>query len=211
MKKYLEGLKTLWGDERGRALIKLGAYIIFIIIAVIYARSLYYSDSTSPNRVVDVMQKFQNKQVYTENVVLNGSTYFLKNEEIVTFSAAEKTYSIVDDKVFLLDNDVTSEFPISFWKMTPKVISELIKGKKTFYVTSYEDGTKDKAYQFSLAEFITKFEKIEVTGELLESENTVIVVLHEATNEIDKVVLDLSSYYRYLTNEIKEYKIEIHY
>ena len=54
MKEYIKSLKVLWSDERGRAIIKLGVYIIFMMIVVLYARSLYKVKSTPKKTPLEI-------------------------------------------------------------------------------------------------------------------------------------------------------------
>lgn len=213
MKKYFEMFKTIWGDERGRALIKLGLYLIFIIIVVMYARTIYNNQSTK-KELQTVFEKYINVKSYSENITVDDKTYLLTNmNNSISFKYESNSYLVSNNIVTLQENNEITDFEIFFWNITPSLIGRLINNKGTFYVTEYSDGTKDKAYRISLLDFIRNFNSNSLDIEFIEEipNEDIMIVINETKKEIKKVSLDLSSYYKLVTGLSKKYSIQIEY
>lgn len=213
MKKYFEMFKIIWGDERGRALIKLGLYLIFMIIVVMYAKSMY-SSNLAEKEVQTVFEKYINERTYSENITVDDKTYSLTNtNNFITFKYEADLYTVLDNTVTLQENNEIKDFEIYFWNITPSLIGNLIKNKETFFVTQYNDGTKDKAYKVSLLDFISKFNGSSLDVKFIEEipNEEIIVVINETEQYIKKVSLDLSSYYKLVTGISKKYNVQIEY
>lgn len=209
MKNYWETFKIIWNDTRGRALIKLVLYLAFAVLAVFYTRSLY-EDRVPSNPKPSVMQAYIEKGLYEELITVDGIDYSLAVEDLVRFNNGNEYYSILNGKVMCDNEDVTSKFDVHFWELTPKFIGNLVKDKVMFYETKYSDGSKETAYKISLNDFLLAYNELVPEGNEIDDEY-VTIVLHQTTEKVEKVTLDLSAYYKYKTENIKEYKIEIQY
>ena len=60
MKKFIELFKVLWNDDRGKALIKLGFYLVFMVFVVVYAQSIH-SRSESELKELTLIEKYAKK------------------------------------------------------------------------------------------------------------------------------------------------------
>lgn len=213
MKKYFEMFKTIWMDQRGRALIKLGLYLIFIIIVIMYARTIYSNEPTK-KEVQTVFEKYINDRTYSENITVDDKTYSLTNtNNYITFKYEADLYTVLDNTVTLQENNEIKDFELYFWNITPSLIGRLTNNKETFYVTQYNDGTKDMAYKVSLLDFIRNFDGSSLDIEFIEEipNEDIIIIINETKQYIKKVSLDLSSYYKVITGISKKYNVQIEY
>lgn len=215
MKRYIEFLKTMWRDEKGKALIKLSFYLIFIVIAVLYTRSLY-SDKyyTEPSKKEDeVMSEYVSRKYFTESITVDGILYLLEYGDEVLLSKDKDTYviDILNNMITLNGKNVAIDFKIPFWNLKPELIKKLINNREEFYITNFSDSSKEKGYKIPLNDFIRIFEDKTNSYEEINQDKNVMLTIHEQDKKIDKVSLDITEYYHSITNEIKDYKIEIKY
>ena len=79
MKDYFNRILVLWNDERGRALIKLGIYLIFMFFVVMYARGVY--DKGNHNSITTsktALETYIEKDRYKADVSVEGINSILR-------------------------------------------------------------------------------------------------------------------------------------
>lgn len=213
MKKYFELFLRLWNDDRGRALLKLGLYLIFIVFVVAYTRNVYNDTSKPLVPSQSILEKYIKLEKFEETITIENFNYKLSYGDKIIFSDDINNYEVIEDVIYLQGTNDIIPASVYFWNITPNLIGNLVNKKETFYVTNYNDGTKDKAYQISLVDFISKFKGINLEIEFLNqiSDETILIVIKETKDNIISVDLDLSSYYKLITGINKEYKIKIEY
>lgn len=213
MKEFFKTFKIIWDDERGRALIKLGIYLIFIVFVIMYTRDIYSKTQTNTSTKT-VLEKYMSEKIYTEKIKINNDLYTLTNDNgSIIFEYEDNSYLVNNNVVLKKDDNMIIDHDIYFWNITPNLIGNLVKNKETYYVTKYNDGITDKAYKVSLVNFISAFNGNETDIKYLEEipDTEFIIIVNETKDKINKVSLDLSSYYTLITGNEKQYNVEIEY
>lgn len=199
--KLFENIKILMSDKRGRALVKFGIYIVFIIFVVAYVRGL---NDTKPAQVKD---PFIEKTNYKEKVTFLENVYELTYDSSIKFSVNNEEYEVKDDVVYK-DGEIV-EFDFYFWNLTPNFIGNLVKNKEVYSETKYKDSSIEKTYEISLLEFVKSFK-----GKTLEldefEDDKVIVKIKKLNDEVVSVYLDLTNYYVFFDEDIK-LEVDIEY
>ncbi len=209
MREYIKSLKVLWSDERGRAIIKLGIYIIFMMIVVLYARSLYKVKST-PKKTA--LEAYGTTVVKEETIRINDDIeYQVTFKDRIKFFNDTKECTVYEETKYAC-GPIFEEAEIYFWNIKPKLIYSLVKDKKPKYTINYDDNkTTAKAYSVPLDEIVRYFKGAklvdleEVHGEVSE------VIITDNGTKVTKVAIDLSDYYFLATNKSEKYKVEIEY
>ena len=192
---FFEKIKVLMSDERGRALVKFGIYIIFIIFVVSYARGLAGKRAT---RVIE--DPYTAKKEYKEKITFLDNTYELTSDSSIKFLLNDEEYKVKDNVVYKDEEEV--EYDFYFWNLTPSFIGNLVKNKEVYAETKYKDSTIEKAYEISLLEFIKNFKG--KTLELEEFEDSkVIIKIKKLKDEVVSVYLDLTNYYALFDKNIR--------
>lgn len=200
--KLFENIKILMSDQRGRALVKFGIYIIFIIFVVSYARGLAGKNAT---RVIE--DPYTAKKEYKEKITFLDNTYELTSDSSIKFLLNDEEYKVKDNVVYKDEEEV--EYDFYFWNLTPSFISNLVKNKEVYSETKYKDSSIEKTYEISLLEFIKSFK-----GKPLEldefEDSKVIIKIKKLKDEVVSVYLDLTNYY-VLFDEDKKLEVNIEY
>lgn len=209
LKKVLETVKVLWSDARGRALIKLGLYIVFLAFVFIYIKELYRNAEPIKKALTtnEILEQYSNKENYMSKYSIGDKEYrYLKNQkQMVVISGV--TYYIEEDRLFdSRTNTIVdySEFP--FWTFTPNYINELILSGEELYSKNYKDGTKEISYLVSLSRYLDKDED----NSLLKDKNIEIVITIKE-EKITKTSIDLKDYYAYIGDTNTNSLINIEY
>ena len=215
--QFIETFKKVWADERGKALIKLGLYMLFAVFAVITAGATYRFNNQNDenNRPVNAMEKYVNLRAFSGNYIIGDKTY--------SFTSATKQIIKVEDFSYFVEDgklvnavDPTLETPVfvfKFWYLTPKFISDLIDNGEKSYTTTFSDESIESAYLVPLKYFASNY-----TGTILPIENDSIfnnksieIVTTERDKEIVKVKINLSTYYTLIDSQVTNYNVEIDY
>jgi len=216
---FIANFKKVWADERGKALIKLGLYILFAIFAVITAGATYRINNANndkhDNTPVDAMTVYKDLSGYAGSYIIGDNKY--------TFTSATKQiikigdyYYFAEEQKLVNNLDATLEAPtfdFKFWYLTPSFIYDLIKNGKQSYTTNYANGSVDTSYLVPLEYFASNYD-----GNVLSIENPSIlagknieIVTTKTENKIVKVKINLSTYYVLINDQIKNYNVEIDY
>ena len=193
--KLFENIKILMSDQRGRALVKFGIYIIFIIFVVSYARGLAGKNAT---RVIE--DPYTAKKEYKEKITFLDNTYELTSDSSIKFLLNDEEYKVKDNVVYKDEEEV--EFNFYFWNLTPSFISNLVKNKEVYSETKYKDSSIEKTYEISLLEFIKSFKGKPLELEEFE-DSKVIIKIKKLKDEVVSVYLDLTNYYVLFDEDIK--------
>ncbi len=215
----IANLKKVWADERGKALIKLGLYILFAVFAVFTASATYRLNNAdknnSNNTPVDAMTAYKDLSSYAGSYIINDNKY--------TFTSANKEIIKIGDYNYFVEGtnlvnslDATLEAPtfdFKFWYLTPSFVYDLIKNGEESYTTNFANGSVETSYLVPLKYFTSKYD-----GTVLAIENTSIlrdknieIVTTKTENKIVKVKINLSTYYVLINDQINNYNVEIDY
>lgn len=213
MKKIIENFKVLWMDERGRALIKLSAYLLFMVFVIMYARSIVHNPNNNEKTVKSSYEKFISQINYVADIKVDEEQISLTGGDITSFTYNEENYIVIDSKVTKNQIEAEDDFDIYFWKVTPKFIGEILTNREPEYTSNYKDGLVKKGYKISLYDFLEKHNISNVNVDDIETipDEYIEVVIEDAGNKIELVTLNLDSYYRFVTGENKSFSIEIKY
>lgn len=216
---FIANFKRIWADERGKALIKLGLYMLFAIFAVFTASATYRlnnADKNNPdNAPVDAITTYKSLSGFAGSYIVDNNEY--------TFTSATKQIIKIGDYYYfaegqnLVNNlDATLEAPtfeFKFWYLTPSFIYDLIKNGEESYTTNYANGSIETSYLVPLEYFASNYD-----GNILAIENTSIldgknieIVTTETEDKIVKVKINLSTYYVLINDQVKNYNVEIDY
>lgn len=212
MKKFINGFKILWNDERGRALIKLGAYILFIVFAIVYARTVNSAMIEAEGNRKTALELFTEKKSYLADIKYDGVDVSLIGGDIISFEYNGDPYTVVNSQL-LKNGENNSDFEIYFWEITPKLIGKLVDEREADYISNFKDGTIKSGYNITLYDFIKEFNGSVLNVSDIENipEDTITIVLEENDSKITKVILELDSYYKLVKNENKKFRIELKY
>lgn len=223
MKEKLDNFKVwfkkTWADERGKALIKLGLYCLFVLFATFTATATYkyYSneEKTENKTQLSAMEKYKQLNSYLATYVVNGVSYPYTSANKQIIKVNDVSYFIDADKLTnVLDSSLAApEFDFKFWYFTPTFIIDMIKNGSSEYTTSYTDGKKVEAYLVPLKYFATKY-----TGNVIATEDSSIfddknieILITEKDDTVTKVEINVTSYYAFINNLATNYNIEIDY
>lgn len=212
MKKFLEMIKVLWNDQRGRALIKLGIYMVFMTIVVLYARSLSSKNTETVKPKKSVFDSYAEMILKNEIITINDTKYEISfgNETILMDS--DNKYIISNNVVKTEANEII-ENKIYFWNITPKLIGNLIKDKEKYFETKYNDDTKEEGYKIKLSEFIRYFNGINLDDNSLENLDSkeILISIKQDQEKVISVNLDLTEYVKLILEDINLYNVKIEY
>lgn len=198
---FFESVKTLLSDKRGRALVKLGIYILFMAFVIMYVQ---VKNDRKPTKQTNINTP---KTTYSETIKFLDTEYELKsNDGIIRFSKDDHEYVVMDDEVYEGKNLVDFEF--LFWKLTPTLINDLTKDIEPYSETKYKDSTIEKTYYVSLIDFTKKFQDNNSLEEF--EDKDIIIKIKKKDSEIVSVYLDLTNYYYFLEQD-KNLEVEITY
>ena len=196
-----ETIKVLLSDKRGRAIVKLGIYMIFMAFVIIYIQ-------VRNDREHIEKENFNTpKTTYSETIKFLDYEYKLEsNDGIIRFFEGEHEYVVRGDEVY--EGKELVDFKFLFWNLTPTLIDDLTKNVEPYSETKYKDSTIEKTYYISLIEFTKKFIG---TNSLEEFEDKdIIIKTKKKDNEMVSVYLDLTNYY-YFFEQDKNLEVEIAY
>ena len=167
MRKILDNIKILLADERGRALVKLSAYLLFMFFVILYARMLVRNSDNEQN-LKTPYEKFISQIEYTADINYSGEEFSLIGGNITSFTYGEEQYIVVDSKL-KKDEIEVDDFEIYFWEITPKFIGKVLENKEPEYTSNYKDGLVKKGYKISLYEFLKNMFEVDILQDYQET------------------------------------------
>ncbi len=215
--EFIETFKKIWADERGKALIKLGLYMLFAVFAVITAGATYRinNQNNENNKPVNAMEKYINLKNFSGDYIIGDNKYSFTSATKQIIKVGTFSYFVEDGKL-VNAVDPTLESPVfefKFWYLTPTFISDLIDNGEKSYTTTFSDESIESAYLIPLKYFTRNY-----TGTILPIENDSIfnnknveIITTEKDKEIVKVKINLSTYYTLIDSQVTNYNVEIDY
>ena len=231
MKKFIESLKTakntfqmLWSNRRARAAIILTLYFFFFLFIIVSLRM-------RPNRPLSSQEKEDKEEVsfaemanyeydmtitYKSNIVTNmfvlSGTRYQEKHRLQTKDSLQPYY-VKDDGIYTVINGVESltslNYGINLYRLNPTLFSSMIEEADLQSTIEYENGT-EYLYQLPLSKFLSFYDP----NNLLLSTNLTSYILFQVTEKdgtIERVNLDLTSYYQLVDVNATSYMIDITY
>ena len=200
----VQKIKELWKNPKTHSLIVLAFWLIFIIIVIAFVRVT--TSSTTNTEYQNNLNSFSTINSYdfrykTNDLEINGKYY---NEAIVFYLNNKQYY--YKDKVYLIDDEIKTleDYDLNVLKITSKFLNNLTSG-----ITPSDNGFKQ--YIVPLDRFINLYEYDTALDLSKATTYNVIVNVYYKDDEINKVVLDLSSYYTFKEGKEISYPVTIYY
>lgn len=231
MKKFIESLRTakntfqvLWSNRRARAAIILTLYFFFFLFIIVSLRM-------RPDRPLSTQAKEDQNEVsfetmdnyeydmtitYRSNTVTNtftlSGTRYQEKHRLQTKDSLQPYY-VKDDGIYTVINGVESltslNYGINLYRLNPTLFSSMIEEADLQSTIEYENGT-EYLYQLPLSKFFSFYDP----NNLLLSTNLTSYILFQVTEKdgtIERVNLDLTSYYQLVDVNATSYMIDITY
>ena len=184
---FIESVKVLLSDKRGRALVKFGIYIFFMIFVIFYIKGMH------KEQPIIEEDPYISQTSYKENIKFLDKEYELEAyDSIIKFKNDTEEYT-VENGILYKDKEVI-EYEFYFWNLTPSFIGELVSNKEAYSETKYKDSSIETTYEISLEEFVKKFKCKPLLLDSYDDKN-VIVKIKKQEEKIVSVYIDLSNYY----------------
>lgn len=231
MKKFIESLKTakntfqvLWSNRRARAAIILTLYFFFFLFIIVSLRMrpdrpLSTQTKEDQNEVsFETMDNYEYDMTitYRSNTVANtftlSGTRYQEKHRLQTKDSLQPYY-VKDDGIYTVINGVESltslNYGINLYRLNPTLFSSMIEEADLQSTIEYENGT-EYLYQLPLSKFLSFYDP----NNLLLSTNLTSYILFQVTEKegtIERVNLDLTSYYQLVDVNATSYMIDITY
>lgn len=231
MKKLIESLKTakntfqmLWANRRTRAAIILTFYFFFFLFIIVSLRmrpdrplssqtkedKSEFSFATMDNYEYDMTITYRSNTV-TNTFLLSGTRYQEKHR--LQTQDSLQPYYVKDDGIYTVTNGVETltslNYGINLYRLSPTLFSSMIGEAELQSTIEYEDGI-EYLYQLPLSKFFSFYDP----NNLLLSTNLTSYILFQVTEKdgtIERVNLDLTSYYQLVDVNATSYMIDITY
>lgn len=215
--EFIETFKKVWADERGKALIKLGLYMIFAVFAVITAGATYRinNQNNENNKPVNAMEKYINLKNFSGDYIIGDKKYSFTSATKQIIKVGTFSYFVEDGKL-VNAVDPTLESPVfefKFWYLTPTFISDLIDNGEKSYTTTFSDESIESAYLIPLKYFTRNYKGtiLPIENDSIFNNKNVEIITTEKDKEIVKVKINLSTYYTLIDSQVTNYNVEIDY
>lgn len=209
LKKVRENLR----DPKKKSITLLCIYFIFFIFVFIVLNGGNDSQSevaipeldenSSVNSEISSYEYIYKLNINNQLIEVTGTLY--NNEEV--FDYQNKRYYKKDNTIYVLENELielTQPIDIDVSKYSYKFIEELINNSEFIEKTTYKDQKEKTTYNINIQKYF-ELNNEQIDCNLVDCVNTVIPIIVESSNNIDNVLIDLSSYYGYT------YTVEISY
>ena len=208
MKKILEDLK----DPKKKSIIMLVGYgVFFLFVFIIIATSNTIDNNAD---YTDYLEKRDNsiEKDNKDTNSINSYEYLCKvsdNEKINEVSGTktkDKNIFTMDGTTYSITDNEKQDIPINIEICNYNNIEYLLNERTAKETTTYEDGTSKLIYNINVKEY---FDYMKYTDKCIDIDcSNINIVLTLNKNEkgyIEKVIIDLNSYYKH------KYLIEINY
>ena len=207
-KSKFQILKELWQNPKTHAMVVLGLWLIFIGGLILFLKiSSIISMETPSNQLennIDPLKQFNDMKSYEFNYMsndlsLNGTVY---EDKYLLYLDNQRYYK--NKSLYKISNNIENSNEPEILKLNNKMIYSLIKDISPISNEQYD------SYLVPLINFIDTYEGITTNDYNLSSYNIVINV-YKKDDIINKVVIDLTNYYKYKGANIDNYILTINY
>ena len=217
--KFLKNKNKAYTKNKSIVLLSIyGVFFIFVFIMIAIGNSNInsnksykdYMEENDKNSQVDKLDdevtNYEYSYKITDNTnIIEVSGTKTKDKEIFTYNGL--SYYKQDNSIYL--NDVTKTLVTDDIFNTDiynyESINNLVKGKNTKEKTTYEDGTIKEMYSINSKEYFDYMKDDKCINIDCSNINIDITINRNSKNQIEKVNINLTSYYKY------NYTVEIIY
>lgn len=222
--KYLQTIKNLNQNTRGRAILFFLFYLIFFIVIIGLIRASYTSNKNNDYKRTDINEEYKldgiingNYHFTREEIINNSITNYVgdksnkKEEGIMTFNNALYNYFIYDNINLLKINDkyeISGEL-YKYNSITNDTnIAKILKNATLISKTEYEIGSSVYNYQITTNTLDQIVNNTNI--DIADIPNTITLYTNE-DDQVVKIIYDLTSYATYYLNTQTSVKITIEY
>lgn len=207
-KTKFETLKELWKNPKTHNIIVLIFWFIFIGGVILFFKiSSAFSTNDSTNQTTETVDPLENYNEMTSyeftyianNLSLNGISY---EDKYLLYLDNQKYYK--SDSLYKIGENIEISEEPEILKLNNTMIYNLIKD-----ITAITNAEYD-SYLVPLISFINTYEGITVEDYSLTAYNIIINVYTE-DEVVNKITVDLTSYYNYKEINIDSYILTINY
>lgn len=207
LNKYFQALKKMWNNKKYRSLFILFLYVIFFTIIFI----LLFLGKENVEINYESKDSFENYDTYEFSVKINinESIYDISGKRYNDQYQFNYNGQIYDMNFFEIKNSDLDKNIINSFEYTPDFISNLVKNSKLISEKKViEDGRIIKEYSLELDNYLLQ---IDYNLTNYDNNDAIVIVVDEIDDQVIKVELDLTNFYKYIDNVYQKYKIEINY
>lgn len=224
-RNFIKKFKELWAVPRYRAMIKLGLWVVFFIFVSLYINSLEYvkkgyTNTNDDNEDKEIIEKFKEMNNYNfeltysgkEKITLSGKSYSNR----VALTTTNKTYYLENNNLYSIKDGFIEEkvdqayIPLTNFYLRPSDIYNLISlGKLDEEIKKVQDNTIINKYLVTNKAILKHYQDIELQDD---DDSSIVVTTYEKNDQIDKVIIDFTTFKRYEQNyNDEEYVVTIEY
>ncbi len=207
LKIYFKKFKQLWGDKRYRSIIILLLYFLFFIILFSFLNLNKSVIDTNYKKTIN----FKNYDAYefSANISINGFVYDVQGKRYKNkydFLYSEQQFNLSYDDILASDLDINI---INLFRYTPNLIynmlenSTLLSEKKII-----ADNTIIKEYSLGIEKYLQILDYGLLNYNL---DDQILITVTELNNQVIKIELNLSNFYKNIEEDYQEYVIAIDY
>ena len=219
MKKWLETIREIQKNPKGKAILFFGFYLVFFVVIILFVRfssrrNPYLYEYEKGNSTVNQIYELQGfNYEYRYHITIDDNTYEFegkrhKKNEVYTY--LDDSYYCNQEECFVLKEKwMLSEQKIPFHSLLePDHIAKIIEEAHLESKTSYESGQTVYTYQV-LVDSLNHILYEEDTDLDLEA-NTISIRIDE-NGELSLISFELNSYCQYRKSCEKNLKIDAEY
>lgn len=214
LRNFFGNIKLIWANRQYRSAIKLFLYIIFMIAVLLFIQAGYNQNDNNiiiktPLESFGDLDNYSYQTVINENnnlTIIDGNHLNGENN----FAINGINYFTKDKQVYMVNNNesVLADLPfiINIFDLTPSTIENMISKSEKVSKTNYKNGMVETNYQLSAKEFA----KIYANKDIV-SNDFVTITTRLEDNKINRIILNVTNYFKIENPMINTYLIEINY
>lgn len=208
-------IREYWKIPRYRALIKLGLYIFFFVIVLLYIRIMnLLSTRVESTPEVNAMVTFATMDNYEYYYEINSgiSSYTISgirygNQD--NFRIGNDSFYVENNVIYSVDGlkDITNIIPIDLVLLRPERMYQFLQSSTDANKIEYQNGESKVTYIIPVTEFnIIFLQEID-----LSNTDVVEVTTYEKNHQIYKLDLNIYNLMKLLDPTLESYSIQITY
>ncbi len=207
VKDFFKTLKETWKNPKGKALIKLCLYFLFMFSVIIFVN---ISSLNKPRKIIhDEYKKNNNDNYeYLEIININNKNFNIegiryKNKENIKIIELNKEINIENNTILnesILENSLLNN--LNFLNFQLDKIENILTQKQNSKSITYNDGSKKTEYLLNTSELNLFKDNITVDYK---------IVKYEKNNDIIKLEIDVTNLYKAINKNINTSLITIEY
>lgn len=207
LKVYFRKFKQLWGDKRYRSIFILLLYFLFFIILFAFLNLNKNVVDTNYKKTIS----FESYDAYdfSANININGYIYDIEGKRYKNkydFIYGEQQFNLSFEEI--LKSDFDSNI-INLFRYTPDLLNNMLEN--SILVSEKKiiaDNTIVKEYSLDIEKYLQMLDYSLLSYNL---NDKIVITVNELDEQITKVELNLSNFYKNIEEAYQEYIITINY